>query len=107
MVENTALFYIFCAFILLKLTTTYSLNMQVLKKVDRHWVKCRREFREGLIPSSHVTQVENIPKLSKGQALFLTTSGYIAERAGDLSFERGMLQLRYYLVMYGILELIA
>ena len=62
---------------------------QVIRKIDRHWVKCKIESREGLIPSSHITEVENIPRLSKNQHIFVSTSDYSAEEEGQLYFRHG------------------
>ena len=64
--------------------------LQVLEKVDRHWLKCRTEHRIGLLPASHITLVDGIPKLSEQQSLFLAISDFEPERSGDLQFKRGM-----------------
>ena len=62
---------------------------QVIEKVDRHWVRCRMESREGLIPSSHITQVENFPKISQSQYIFKSTTDYPAQGNGQISFKKG------------------
>ena len=69
-------------------------SLQVLENVDRHWVKCQTEHREGLIPTSHVTPVEGIPKLEDGQSLFMAISDFNPEADGDLHLKRGTLFFR-------------
>ena len=64
-------------------------RLKVVEKVDRHWVKCRRVDREGLLPASHITQVENIPKLSDNQRIFISLNDCSADRGGCLSFTKG------------------
>ena len=71
------------------LPISFLLATQVIEKVDRHWVKCRMESREGLIPSSHITQVENIPKISQNQCIFKSTRDHPAQGNGQISFKKG------------------
>ncbi len=59
--------------------------------MDRHWVRCRSETREGSIPCSHVSEATGIGRLSDGQDVFVVSSDFDGEQAGDLALRRGTL----------------
>ena len=63
--------------------------LQVKEVVDRHWARCQTEHRVGLVPMSHVTSVDGIPKLEEGQALYLAVSDFIPDHQGDIRLKRG------------------
>lgn len=63
-----------------------------MENVDRHWVRCRTGGdRIGLVPSSNLTEVEGIPRLSEGQCLYVALQDF--EAAGkpgqSLDLRRG------------------
>ena len=45
-------------------------SFQVLHTVDRHWVFCKTEHREGVVPTSHVTP-QPIEDLDENQSIFM------------------------------------
>ncbi len=63
--------------------------LQVVEKVDRHWVRCRSDTREGLIPGSNVAEVTGIGKLDAGQDVYVVSSDFEGEQEGDLALKRG------------------
>ena len=63
--------------------------LQVKEVVDRHWARCQTEHRVGLVPMSHVTSVDGIPKLEEGQALYLAVSDFHPDHQGDIRLKRG------------------
>ena len=57
--------------------------------MDRHWVRCRSETREGAIPCSHVSEVTGIPRLGADQDVFVVSNDFDGEQEGDLTLKRG------------------
>jgi len=67
--------------------------LQVVQNVDRYWVECKLDLRQGLLPSANVTPVE-IPPLQDGQknlhrplrVLCSTSRRYVSEKRRSSSY---------------------
>lgn len=66
----------------------YVLPLKVVERVDRIWVRCRTQTREGTIPSANVTEVQ-LERLRQGERVFVVNSDFQAEQDGDLNLDRG------------------
>ena len=71
-----------------------NLSFQVLHTVDRHWVFCKTEHREGVVPTSHVTE-QSIEDLDEDQSIFMAQCS-MAGRP-DLTVNKGELSVQLYL----------
>jgi len=60
----------------------------VVQSIDRYWVKCKLDLRQGLLPSANVTPVE-IPPLQDGQKICIVRSEYYAQHPGDMALRKG------------------
>jgi len=62
--------------------------LQVLHNVDRYWVECKLDLRQGLLPSANVTPVK-VPPLQDGQQICIVRSEYHTQHPGDMSLKKG------------------
>lgn len=62
--------------------------IQVIQRVDRHWLNGVNNGRVGNFPSGFVMEIK-IPPLEAEQALFAALTCFIAQESGDLSFDKG------------------
>ena len=62
---------------------------QVLHTVDRHWVFCKTEHREGIVPTSHVTP-QDIEDLDENQSIYMAQCNI--NGSADLVVTKGILK---------------
>eukprot|EP00092_Neocalanus_flemingeri_P047053 GFUD01053191.1.p1 GENE.GFUD01053191.1~~GFUD01053191.1.p1 ORF type:complete len:171 (-),score=27.88 GFUD01053191.1:65-577(-) len=62
--------------------------LQVVQNIDRYWVECKLDLRQGLLPSANVTPVEILP-LQNGQKICVVRSEYFAQHPGDMALRKG------------------
>ena len=64
--------------------------LQIVQVVDRHWVRCQNIRDVGLVPSSNICPIDNLPHaIEKGHSILVAESNFNAESDGDLTIQKG------------------
>ena len=66
----------------------YGSAIQVVSPVDRYWVECSLELRQGVVPSANVAPV-HLPPLQPGQRVCIVRADLPARHPGDIGLARG------------------